>query len=275
MRMQTKLPIVTLIGAGALLLVALAVIFTLPRAALAQDAQRVSVSVGDHSLHQGEKTYIVAQFYNLPRDSGDTGFADLSYRFHVERNSEGDWTKADSCGMSLVGADNDIDTWYRSPLQVGGADNFSISSTCPVGNYRIRVSVKNNTTNTEVVSGTQEITVSLGPSVTIEMPSGPYNRGSSFDATIEFNDLSQGANYTYEANLMARNPSNFADICEGTGLARNNTFSLNGVSGNPVEKTVTITDTCPKNEYALHVTLKDSDNRKRGSKDVNFEIVTD
>ena len=74
---------------------------------------------------------------------------------------------------------------------------------------------------------------------------------------------------------MARNPANYADICEGTGLERNNTFTLNGVSGNPIEKTVTIAADCPTNEYEIKVNLKDSDERDRGSDAKEFEITTD
>ena len=138
------------------------------------------------------------------------------------------------------------------------------------------MSVKDKSTHTEVVSGTHDITVSLGPSVTIAMPSTtPYYRGTALNPTINFHNLVQGSDYTYTAYLMARNPINHADICEGTGLERNRTFTLNGASGNPVQKSVTISDQCPTNEYTIHVGIKDDDDRKRGAQSVDFEISTD
>ena len=62
MRMQTKLSIVTVVGAGAFLLCALAVIFTLrAQTAYAQDAPYVSVSLGEDTLPQGGTSYLVVQ----------------------------------------------------------------------------------------------------------------------------------------------------------------------------------------------------------------------
>ena len=272
MQRRKEFLIGSLIGLCIMLLALLAaVVAPRPRAALAQDSPQVVISIGDSSLVQGQRTYVHVSFHNLPQDSSDPGkFANLSFRYYMERNSGGVWNNADSCAEDLVGGDLYFTTWYRSPYDVGGDDNFSITTDCDVGNYRMRVSVRDNPTNTVLVSDTREMTVSLGPSVEIEMPTGPYYRGSSFNATIKFKDLVQGADYTYVAYLMARNPPNFADICEGTGLERDNTFTLNGVSGNPVAKTITITDVCPKNEYTLHVSLKDSDDRLRGSKKRRF-----
>ena len=69
MRMQTKLSIVTLVGAGAFLLCALAVIFTLrAQTAYAQDAPHVSISIGEATLPQGGSTYLVGTFRNMPKD---------------------------------------------------------------------------------------------------------------------------------------------------------------------------------------------------------------
>ena len=107
------------------------------------------------------------------------------------------------------------------------------------------------------------------------MPSGPHYRGAAISPKIKFKDLVQGDDYTYTAYLMARNPRNHADECEGTGLERNRTFTLNGVSGNPIEKTVTITADCPTNEYEIKVNLEDADERYRGSDAKEFEITTD
>ena len=276
MQRRKEFLIGSLIGLCIILLALLtAVVAPRPRAALAQDSPRVTISIGESSLIQGQLTWVHVSFHNLPQDSNDDSeFADLSFRYHFERNADGAWTNADSCTVDLAEGDLYITTWYRSPWNHGPSD-FSISTTCEVGTYRMRVSVKDNPSNTVIVSGTHDFSISLGPSVDIDMPNTPYNRGTAINPTIKFRDLVQGANYTYQAHLMARNPSNFADICEGTGLERDNTFTLNDVSGNPVAKTITITDACPKNEYTLHVRLRDSDDRLRGSKNVDFAIVTD
>ena len=281
MQRRTKLPIVSLVGAGALLLMVLtAVVSPRPRAALAQDTPRVSVSMGDDTLRQGDSTYIVAELYNLPRHSTDnTKFDDLSYRYDLERNSGGNWSLANNCGTSLVGTDTNIETWYRSPLQVGGgSDNFSLSSTCPVGDYRVKVSVKDKSDNTVVVDGTREFTVRLGPSVTIELPPGPYYRGSSFNASIKFHELLQGSDYTYSAHVMNDNP-NYAEECEGAGLSKdslpnqNDRFTLSSVNGNPVVRTGNIASTCPTENYHITVKLYDSDNKLKGSDKAYFNIV--
>ena len=69
MRMQTKLSIVTVVGAGAFLLCALAVIFTLrAQTAYAQDPPHVSISIGEATLPQGGSTYLVGTFRNMPKD---------------------------------------------------------------------------------------------------------------------------------------------------------------------------------------------------------------
>ena len=247
-----------------------------PRAALAQsDDPRVAISVGDSTMNQGDVTWVHVSFHNMPQDPNDDKKFGVYFRYYFDRNSDGTWTNVDEdCAENLVGGDKYITTWYRTPWD-HGASPFAVTTTCQVGSYRIRVSVKDKSTHTEVVSGTHDITVSLGPSVTIEMPSGPHYRGAAINPKIKFNDLVQGYDYTYTAYLMARNPSNYADECEGTGLERNRTFTLNDVSGNPIEKTVTITADCPTNEYDIKVRLEDSDNRYRGSDAKEFEITTD
>ncbi len=266
----------SLIGMCVVLLALLAaVVAPQPRAALAQSDPRVVISVGDSTLIQGQRTYVHASLHNMPKNpENDRAFGNISFRYYFERSSNGSWTDADSCLNKLVGRDLYITAEWSTKWDHGPV-NVDLTTTCPVGNYRLRVRVKDNATNTEIVSDTRDIRVDLGPSVTVDMPTGPYYRGTSFNPTIKFNDLVQGTNYTYSAYLMARNPSNYAEICEGTGLERDKTFALNNASGNPVQKTVTITDNCPRNEYTLKVKIKDSDDRERGSKDVDFDIETD
>ena len=278
MQRRKEFLIGSLIGLCVMLLALLAAVVTpRPRAALAQDAPRVAISIGEATLTQGDVTYVHAGFYNMPKDPNDaTEFGNISFRYYFDRNTDGSWTNADNCLEELVGHYLNITTWWRTPWN-HGPNPLALTTTCPVGDYRLRVSVKDRDTDphTQLVTATHDVRVNVGPSVEIEMPSGPYYRGSSINPTIKFHNLSQGADYTYEAYLMALNPNNFADECEGTGLERSKTFTLNGVSGNPVQESVTITDNCPTNEYKIDVVLYDSDGRKRGSNIVNFEITTD
>ena len=279
MQRRKEFLIGSLIGLCVMLLALLAAVVTpRPRAALAQDSPRVVISIGERTLTQGDVTYVHAGFYNMPQDpNDDTEFGNISFRYDFERNSDGSWTNANNCVEDLVGRDLFItNAYWRSPWNHGPND-LALTTTCPVGDYRLQVVVKDRDTtpHTQLATATHDVRVNVGPSVEIEMPSTPYYRGTAINPTIKFKDLAQGANYTYEAWLMARNPPNYAEICEGTGLERDNTFTLNNVSGNPVQQSVTITDVCPTNEYTLQVKLKDSDDRLRGSKTVDFEIVTD
>ena len=265
----------SLIGLCVMLLALLAVVVSpQPRAAQAQSDPYVAISVGDNTMNQGDKTWVHVSFHNMPQDPDDDEKFGVYFRYYFDRNSDGTWTNADGCAEDLVGGNKYITTWYR-PEWDHGASPFAITTTCQVGNYRLRVSVKDKSSHTEIVSGTHDITVSLGPSVTIEMPSGPHYRGAAINPKIIFNNLVQGDDYTYTAYLMARNPQNYADICEGTGLDRNNTFTLSRLSENPVEKTVTISADCPTNEYEIKVNLEDADERYRGSDAKEFEITTD
>ena len=268
----------SLIGLSVMLLALLAVVVSpQPRAAQAQEDPRVAISVGDHMMNQGDKTYVHVSFHNMPRDPDDNNKYGVYFRYYFERNSDGTWANADGCAENLVGKNYYITDAYRNsgPWEHGAID-FAITQTCQVGSYRLLVSAKDKSTHTEVVSDTRDISVSLGPSVTIAMPSTtPYYRGTALNPTINFHNLVQGSHYTYTAYLMARNPINYAEICEGTGLERNRTFALNGASGNPVQKSVTISDQCPTNEYTIHVRIKDEDDRERGAQSVDFEITTD
>ena len=275
MQWRKEFLIGSLIGLCVMLLALLAVVVSpQPRAAQAQSDPYVAISVGDNTMNQGDKTWVHVSFHNMPQDPDDEEKFGVYFRYYFDRNSDGTWTNADGCTTDLVGGDLYITTWYRSPWD-HGASPFAVKTDCEVGDYRIRVSVKDKSSHTEIVSGTHDITVSLGPSVTIEMPSGPHYRGAAINPKIIFNNLVQGADYTYTAYLMARNPINYAEICEGTGLDRNNTFTLSRLSENPVEKTVTITAECPTNEYEILVNLEDSDERYRGSDAKEFEITTD
>ena len=266
----------SLIGLSVMLLALLAVVVSpQPRAAQAQEDPRVAISVGDNTMNQGDVTWVHVSFHNMPQDPNDDEAFGVYFRYYFDRNSDGTWTNADDCAEDLVGGNLYITTWYRSPWD-HGASPFAVKTDCEVGDYRIRVSVREKVSDTIVVSGTHAIRVNVGPSVTIAMPSTtPYYRGTALNPTINFHNLVQGSDYTYTAYLMAKNPPNFADECEGTGLERNKTFTLNGVSGNPIEKTVTITDDCPTNEYEIKVNLEDADERYRGSDAKEFEITTD
>ena len=117
MRMQTKLSIVTLVGAGAFLLCALAVIFTLrAQTAYAQDPPHVSISIGEATLPQGGSTYLVGTFRNMPKDPNDGTLKftpDLKYRMDLERNTGGTWSEANDCESDQFGIYKGIATWWN------------------------------------------------------------------------------------------------------------------------------------------------------------------
>ena len=134
----------SLIGLCVMLLALLAVVVSpRPRHALAQDNDdpRVAISVGDSTMNQGDETYVHVSFHNMPQDPNDDEAFGVYFRYYFDRNTDGTWTNADDCAEDLVGGNLYITTWYRSPWEHGAAD-FAITTTCQVGNYRIRVSVK-------------------------------------------------------------------------------------------------------------------------------------
>ena len=154
MRMQTKLSIVTVVVAGALLLCALAVIFTLrAQTAYAEDPPHVSISIGEATLPQGGSTYLFGTFQNLPKDPNVEGkfHPDLRYRFDLDRHSEGTWSDANDCESDNFGNYKGIDTYWRDRLdiEVGAHNGLAIGSNCPVGRYRIRLAAKLTSSNTD------------------------------------------------------------------------------------------------------------------------------
>ena len=265
----------SLIGLCIMLLALLAaVVAPRPRAALAQDTPSASISLGEFSVRQGDGTMLAATLKNLPNDPENSGsFPAYTYRFDLERKVGEEWENADNCELSPVGQTKNIHPVYDAWKVIVYSNNgLSIPASCPIGTYRVKFVLKDEH-NAELVSDKREFTVLLGPSVTIEMPSGPHYRGSSIDAIIKFHELIQGASYTYEAYVMNDNP-NYADNCEGTGLARNEIFSLGSVDENPEVRTGTITSSCPKENYYVTVRLFNAENRIKATNSKVFTITT-
>ena len=217
---------------------------------------------------------LAATLKNLPNDPNNPrSFPAYTYRFDLERKVGEEWENADNCELSPVGQTKNIHPVYNAWKDIVYSNNgLSIPEDCPIGPYRVKFVLKDEH-NAEFVSDKREFTVLLGPSVTIEMPAGPHYRGTSIDATIKFHELIQGASYTYEAYVMNDNP-NYADNCEGTGLARNEIFSLGSVDENPEVRTGTITSSCPKENYDLTVRLFNAENRIKATKSEVFNITT-
>ena len=217
---------------------------------------------------------LAATLKNLPNDPENSGsFPAYTYRFDLERKVGEEWENADNCELSPVGQTKNIHPVYDAWKVIVYSNNgLSIPASCPIGTYRVKFVLKDEH-NAELVSDKREFTVLLGPSVTIEMPSGPHYRGSSIDAIIKFHELIQGASYTYEAYVMNDNP-NYADNCEGTGLARNEIFSLGSVDENPEVRTGTITSSCPKENYYVTVRLFNAENRIKATNSKVFTITT-
>ena len=258
----------------------LAAIAPRSQTAYAQDpVPSASISLGEDTLPQGSSTYLVVTLSNMPKKSGDeTKVAALTYKFELQRNDDGSWVDANDCGPSGFGDVHHLgDKTYSTRLTVQhfgyfkGA--FPIGSDCPTGSYRVQFTVKLLDATSDLASDTKTLTVVDGPSITIELPSGPYYRGASFDATIKFHALIQGEDYSYKAMVMNDNP-NYAENCEGAGLGKNEKFSLSSVDENPEVRAGTVASTCPTENYALRVRLYNSDNREKASKTAEFVIVT-
>ena len=284
MRMRTKLPIVTLVGAGALLLTTLAAIFTLrSQTAYAQDTPYASISMGEDTLPQGGSTYLVAVLTNMPRDPNDNDKVALTYQFDLERHNGGEWIAdeswddVNSCGPSGLGVEHSLDKYYLSRLNIEpyGRAGFTIDSSCLTGSYRVKFEIKTQESPPKLLdSDIRYFTVRAGPSVTIDLPSTSVSRGTAISATLKFHDLPFGETFKYKANVMSRHPPNFAEICEGSGLGRHDEFALGSVDENPEERAGTVAATCPTNEYRLHVNLYNSESRKVASDTEDFVITT-
>ena len=274
MRMRTKVPVVTLVGVGALLLAALAVIFA-PRAqtVYAQELS-LSVSMGEVSLPQGGSTYIAATVHNLPRDANNqASLPELTYGRDLFRVLSDESTEnANGCANGM-GGNTPVNSVYANPKIVGsGWDNFTIKSDCPTGSYRVRMSVKHKDDSTDLVFGTKDFTVIPGPSVTIALSSASFYRGTSSNVTITFNHLPAGANLSYRTYVMQLSPTNYAASCEGAGLGAQ--VAMNSVATTEV-RNGTIAAACPTGRYKLTVELWDSSNGELTSTSIEFVVSTD
>ena len=303
MHRRRELLIGVLIGLSFMLLASLAAaIAPRSRMAYAQSNPWISISTGENTLPQGGATYLFGELHNMPQDPNDDGkfHPDLRYRFDLERNNEGTWTEANECEeSSIVGSDNYIGTWYRSPLDVGTGyfSNLVIPSNCPVGSYRVLATAKYSP-NTIIVTSTRELTVIHGPAMEIKMSSAAFYRGATSDVTMEFsylNNLQDGSNLSYRADIMRIISDfylNWANDCEGTGLGNidksdetndNNYNFNNNPSGTiddqdgdgAVEISGQIPATCPTGRYRLTVELWDSSKNDLTSASAEFVVSTD
>ena len=300
MRMQTKLSIVTVVGAGAFLLCALAVIFTLrAQTAYAQDPPHVSISIGEATLPQGGSTYLFGTFQNLPKNPNDDRkfHPELRYRFDLDRHSEGTWSDANDCESDNFGNYKGIDTYWRDRLdiEVGAHNGLAIGSNCPVGRYRIRLAAKLTSSNTDLDTDTREFTVIAGPSVEIDLSSTSIMRGVQTDVTLRFshlNNIQDDPTLSYRADIMrliSANSRNYANECEGTGIGNidksndaSNGYS-DSISGSldyqdgdgTVEISGQIAATCSTGRYELKVSLWDASNYDLTTKKIEFVVSTD
>ncbi len=154
MRMRTKLPIVTLVGAGALLLAALAVIFTLrAQTAYAQNGPTVEIDLNSYKgiTKQGQSVarYTFKNFQDITCEKNaqnqhqhHTAFDDPCYhRSEVyERDpttNNVDFTKnfAHECGL---GGNRSFSKGAGISKVIHYGQN-RISSNCPVGEYTLKV----------------------------------------------------------------------------------------------------------------------------------------
>ena len=289
----------SLIGLSIMLLALLAAVAApRPRAALAQDTPSVSISIGESTLPQGGTTYLNVGFRNMPKDPQDSGeyHPNLRYRLDLERNNDGAWGDAnDDCNSGLFDRDIDFDVWWRENLNIGGPSNFDISSSCPVGSYRVRAKAFYDSLDEEVAFDIREFTIIPGPSVEIDVSSTSIMRGVQTDVTLRFthlNNIQEDPTLSYRADIMrifSENSRNYANECEGTGLGNidktndaDNNFS-DSISGSlddqdgdgTVEVSAQIADTCSTGSYELKVDLWDASKRDLTSDRDRFVVSTD
>ena len=293
----------TLTGLGVLLLASLAVIYaTRAQTVYAQDPPELSLSVsmGEVSLPQGGSTYLAASAHNLPRDPNNQyELLELTYRKDLFRVLSDESTEnANECanGMGDIYTVNRV---YANPKNFGGGlNNFTITSSCPAGSYRVRISVKHKDASTDLVFGTKDFTVIPGPSVTVALSSASFYRGTSSDVTMGFsylNNLQDGSDLSYRADIMriiSENSLGYADKCEGAGLGNidksddsdshlsNPVDSPSGAiedqdGDGTVEVSGQIPTTCPTGRYKLTVELWDSSNSALTSTSIEFVVSTD
>ncbi len=176
--------------------------------AYAQSSSSAVVSIGQNRLPQGGKTYLVAEFRNMPQDPNDDSafHPDVDFRLDLQRDSDGSWVDEDDCTPSLFGRNYSFDTWWRDDILVfGGTDNLVIERNCPVGTYRVVTTARYRSTNTVFVTTTNSLTIINGPRVAIEFPAGPYYRGNEIDIDLDFsylNNLQDRSGLSYRADVM-------------------------------------------------------------------------
>ena len=171
MRMQTKLPIVALVGAGALLLAALAVFFTLrSQTAFAQDSPSVEIDLNSHNgvTQQGQSVaqYTFRNFQSITCNKAGgphhTAFNDPCYhRSEVYERGTTTPNLAPQCGL---GGNRSFSKGTGISRVIGYGQN-RISSNCPVGEYTLKVILMGSDWS-EVASKTVDFGVKPPPTAT-------------------------------------------------------------------------------------------------------------
>ena len=146
MQMRTKLPIVFLVGAGALLLAALAVVVA-PRAQTAfAQTPYIEVSLLDYHVPPGDYLHGGALFRNMPCVQGtqddnnpnvcnyqDTFPSGINYKYELFRVLDGGGTEAagNNCQGQGLGIERELSGIYDDWKTLGL--NLRISRDCPLG----------------------------------------------------------------------------------------------------------------------------------------------
>ncbi len=172
MKMQTKLPVIFLIGAGALLIAALAVIIaSRPQIAFAQNSQptvRIDLNhyLGNATYGQNLATYTFENFQSITCDKNVggphyTSFDDVCY-YRAEIYDRGTNNRNDACEQGL-GRD-------RSFAKADGIrkviNNNTLSSSCPRGGQYILKVILMGSDKVEVASATAYFGVYVDPDPT-------------------------------------------------------------------------------------------------------------
>ena len=150
MRMRTRLSIVTLVGAGALLLLIALAVISAPRAQVAHaQSEYVEVSLLNDTVSPGDYLEGGALFQNMPCQQGvqngnnqdvcnylDRFSAGISYRYDLFSGG----SDADSCEGQGLGINRTLSGTYYD-WKTRGPSPFRIDRDCPTGSYTIKLTV--------------------------------------------------------------------------------------------------------------------------------------
>ena len=292
MRMRTKLPIVTLVGAGALLLVALAVIFTLrSRTAYAQSEPRIDISIIEMSsdaFYRGATSDVTMEFSylnNLQDGSNLSYRADimriisdfyLNWANDCEGTGLGNIDKSDETNDNNYNFNNNPSGTIDDQDGDGSVEiSGQIPATCPTGRYRLTVELWDSSKN-DLTSASAEFVVSTDPNATpsakVELsPPSPVAEGTEIDATITYYDIKKGTRIRFLAQVTKRvgGKDVVEASCHGSRLGQDVSST---VILNPEVHRYVISSSCPAGSYTISGVISTTTGTKIVSGEGDFTV---